>query len=128
MMGTKQRSFAPLINVSLEDLVPADHFYRHLDRTLDLSFVREFVHETYAVGGRPSIDPIVFFKLQLVMFFEGIRSERQLMWHAADRLSVHWYLGYDLDEPLPDHSSLTRLRNRYGVEMFHRFFDAIVDQ
>ena len=50
------------------------------------------------------------------------------MWHAADRLSVHWYLGYDLDEPLPDHSSLTRLRNRYGVEMFHRFFDAIVDQ
>ncbi len=77
-MGTKQRSFAPLINVSLEDLVPADHFYRHLDRTLDLSFVREFVHETYAVGGRPSIDPIVFFKLQLVMFFEGIRSERQL--------------------------------------------------
>ncbi len=127
-MGTKQRSFAPLINVSLEDLVPADHFYRHLDRTLDLSFVREFVHETYAVGGRPSIDPIVFFKLQLVMFFEGIRSERQLMWHAADRLSVHWYLGYDLDEPLPDHSSLTRLRNRYGVEMFHRFFDAIVDQ
>ncbi len=120
-MGTKQRSFAPLINVSLEDLVPADHFYRHLDRTL-------FVHETYAVGGRPSIDPIVFFKLQLVMFFEGIRSERQLMWHAADRLSVHWYLGYDLDEPLPDHSSLTRLRNRYGVEMFHRFFDAIVDQ
>ncbi len=71
-MGTKQRSFAPLINVSLEDLVPADHFYRHLDRTLDLSFVREFVHETYAVGGRPSIDPIVFFKLQLVMFFEGI--------------------------------------------------------
>jgi len=79
MMGTKQRSFAPLINVSLEDLVPADHFYRHLDRTLDLSFVREFVHETYAVGGRPSIDPIVFFKLQLVMFFEGIRSERQLI-------------------------------------------------
>src|SRR5712692_5140645 len=126
MMGTKQRSFAPLINVSLEDLVPADHFYRHLDRTLDLSFVREFVHETYAVGGRPSIDPIVFFKLQLVMFFEGIRSERQLMHHAADRLSVRWYVGYDLNEPLPDHSSLTRIRTRYGVEMFRRFFEAIV--
>src|SRR5258708_16556984 len=101
MMGTKQRSFAPLINVSLEDLVPADHFYRHLDRTLDLSFVREFVHETYAVGGRPSIDPIVFFKLQLVMFFEGIRSERQLLWHAAHRLSGHWSLRYALAEPRP---------------------------
>ncbi len=72
MMGTKERHFAPLINVSLEELVPHDHFYRHLERTLDLSFVREFVQETYAGGGRPSIDPIVFFKLQLVMFFEGI--------------------------------------------------------
>jgi transposase len=93
MMGTKERSFALLINVSLEELVPQDHFYRHLERTLDLSFVREFVHETYAGKGRPSIDPVVFFKLQLVIFFEGIRSERQLMRHAADRLSVLWYLG-----------------------------------
>jgi len=93
MMGTKQRSFAPLINVSVEELVPHDHFYRHLERTLDLSFVREFVQPTYAGSGRPSSDPVVFFKLQLVMFFEGIRSERQLMRHAADRLSVRWYLG-----------------------------------
>jgi transposase len=62
------------------------------------------------------------------MFFEGIRSERLLMRHAADRLSVRWYVGYDLDEPLPDHSSLTRIRERYGVELFQRFFEAIVDQ
>jgi len=128
MMGSKERHFAPLINVSLEDLVPADHFYRHLGRTLDLSFVREFVQQTYAGGGRPSIDPVVFFKLQLVMFFEGIRSERQLMRHAADRLSIRWFLGYDLGEPLPDHSSLTRIRERYGVEVFRRFFEAIVEQ
>src|SRR2546427_9912356 len=128
MMGKKTRCFAPLVNVSLEDLLPADHFYRHLERHFDLSFVREFVEETYAGGGRPSIDPVVFFKLQLVMFFEGIRSERLLMRHAEDRLSVRWYLGYDLDEPLPDHSSLTRIRSRYGVEMFRRFFDAVVDQ
>ncbi len=128
MMGKKERSFAPLINVSLEELVPQDHFYRHLERTLDLSFVREFVQETYAGKGRPSIDPIVFFKLQLVMFFEDIRSERLLMRHAADRLSVRWYVGYDLNEPLPDHSSLTRIRERYGVEVFRRFFDKIVEQ
>src|SRR5579859_3669231 len=128
MMGSKERHFAPLINVSVEALVPADHFYRHLERTLDLSFVREFVQETYAAKGRPSIDPIVFFKLQLVMFFEGIRSERQLMRHAADRLSVRWYVGYDLGEPLPDHSSLTRIRERYGVEVFRSFFEQIVEQ
>ncbi len=128
MMGSKERQFAPLFQVSLEDLVPVDHFYRHLERTLDLSFVREFVQETYAHGGRPSIDPVVFFKLQLVMFFEGLRSERQLMRHAADRLSVRWYIGYDLGEPLPDHSSLTRIRERYGVDIFRRFFEAIVEQ
>ena len=128
MMGTKARHFAPLIHVSVEELVPHDHFYRHLERTLDLSFVHEFVRPIYAGGGRPSIDPVVFFKLQLVMFFEGLRSERQRMRHAADRLSVRWYLGYDLGEPLPDHSSLTRIRERYGVEVFRRFFDAIVEQ
>jgi transposase len=109
-------------------LVPHDHFYRHEERTLDLSFVREFVHETYAHGGRPSVDPIVFFKLQLVMFFENIRSERLLMRHAADRLSVRWYLGYDLNEPLPDHSTLSKIRTRYGLEVFRRFFDRIVEQ
>src|SRR5436309_1776519 len=128
MMGTKQRFFAPLVQVSLEELVPQDHFYRHVERTLDLSFVRELVQETYAGGGRPSIDPVVFFKLQLVMFFEGIRSERQLMRQVADRLSVLWYLGYDLGEPLPDHSSLTHIRERYGVEVFQRFFEQIVEQ
>lgn len=128
MMGTKARDFVPLINVSLEDLVPQDHFYRHLDQTLNLSFVREFVQENYAQGGRPSIDPVVFFKLQLVMFFEGIRSERLLMRQAADRLSVRWYLGYDLGEPLPDHSSLTRIRARYGLSVFRRFFETVVDQ
>ena len=73
MMGSKQRGFASLVKVSLEDLVPADHFYRYLERTLNLSCVRELVHETYAGMGRPSIDPVVFFKLQLVMCLEGIR-------------------------------------------------------
>src|SRR5690242_19555442 len=128
MMGKKERHFAPLINVSVEQLVPQDHFYRHLERTLDLSFVREFVQEMYADGGRPSIDPVVFFKLQLVMFFEGIRSERLLMKHAADRLSVRWYLGYDFNQSLPDHSSLSKIRTRYGLDVFRRFFDAIVEQ
>ena len=128
MMGQKDRAFAALPPVTLEDLVPAGHFYRHLERSLDLSFVRGLVREAYADSGRPSIDPVVFFKLQLVMFFEGLRSERQLMQVVADRLSLRWYLGYDLGEPLPDHSSLTRIRDRYGLEIFHRFFEAVVEQ
>ena len=62
------------------------------------------------------------------MFFEDIRWERLLMRHAADRLSVRCYSGYDLDEPLPDHSSLTRIRARDGVEGFRRFFEKIVQR
>src|SRR5919108_5560258 len=127
MMGTKARAFLPLCNRSLEDLVPAGHFYRHLAATLDLGFVRDLVRSTYKEGGRPSLDPEVFFKLQLVMFFEGIRSERELVRVAADRLSLRWYLGYDLDEELPDHSSLTRIRSRYGLAIFERFFERIVE-
>ena len=128
MMGRKVRAFSALVNVSLENLVPKDHFYRHVERTLDLSFVRDLVQPCYAPIGRPSVDPVVFFKLQLAMFFEGIRSERQLMEVAADRLSVRWFLGYDLHEKLPDHSSLSKIRDRYGVTIFRRFFDRIVEQ
>ncbi len=87
-MGIKERDFAPLPPVSLDDLVPPDHFYRHLEGTLDLSFVRDLVRSSYAEEGRPSIDPVVFFKLQLILFFEGLRSERQLMRVVADRLSL----------------------------------------
>src|SRR5512133_1893934 len=129
MMGTKVRTFAPLPDdLSLEDLVPDDHFYRRLEAVLDLSFVRELVAPLYENGGRPSVDPVVFFKLQLVMFFEDIRSERQLMRVVADRLSLRWYLGYDLFEPLPEHSSLTRIRERYGLLVFRRFFERIVEE
>lgn len=74
-------------------LVPKGNFYRRLEERIDLSFVRELVQQLYARGGRHSVDPVVFFKLQLVMFFEDIRSERQLMEVVADRLSLRWYVG-----------------------------------
>lgn len=122
MLGTRMRQFDPVQALSLDELVPADHFYRHLEQVLDLTFVRQWVYADYAANGRPSIDPVVFFKLQLVMFFEGVRSERHLMRLVADRLSIQWYLGYNLDESLPEHSSLTRIRPRYGVDVFRRFF------
>src|SRR6516164_5585197 len=94
MLGQKIKCFKEHTAVSLESLVPQGNFYRHVEAKLDLSFVRELVKDCYtAQMGRPSIDPVVFFKLQLIMFFEGIRSERQLMRHAADRLSLRWYLG-----------------------------------
>ena len=62
MMGLKPREVTARHTVSLEDLVPADDFYRHLDRVLDLAFVRDLVRDTYAPVGRPSLDPVVFFR------------------------------------------------------------------
>src|SRR3954470_6609743 len=128
MLGPpKTRCLDRPITVSLEHLVPPDHFYRHLDATLDLSFVRDWVADPYGERGRPSIDPVVFSKLQLIMFFEGLRSERRLMETASLHLAHRWYLGYGLDEPLPDHSSLTRIRQRLGLPIFQRFFEHVVD-
>src|SRR5215213_6088147 len=128
MLGpAKFRRVNDPIAVSLEELVPTDNFYRHLEATLDLGFVRDWTRELYAERGRPSIDPVVFFKLQLVMFFEGLRSERQLIATASLNLAHRWYLGYALDEDLPDHSSLTRIRQRLGIDSFQRFFERIVD-
>jgi transposase len=122
MLGpAKPRNLNRSVLVSLESLVPHSHFYRLLDSSLDLSFVREWCADRYAPVGRPSIDPVVFFKLQLVMFFEGIRSERQLVEMASLNLAHRWYLGYNFDELLPDHSSLTRIRQRLGVDVFRRF-------
>src|SRR5215207_2456106 len=128
MLGpAKPRRFDEPIAISLEEVVPLNNFYRHLEAALDLGFVREWVREMYGERGRPSIDPAVFFKLQLVMFFEGIRSERKLIETASLNLAHRWYLGYALDEELPDHSSLTRIRQRLGVDVFQRFFEKVVD-
>src|SRR5688500_257141 len=128
MLGpAKSRRLDEPIAVSLEALVPQGHFYRHLETKLDLSFVRGWAREFYAERGRPSIDPVIFFKLQLVMFFEGIRSERKLIATASLNLAHRWYLGYALDEDLPDHSSLTRIRQRLGIDFFQRFFEKVVD-
>jgi transposase len=128
MLGpAKSRRLNDPVTVSLEELVPADNFYRHLETKFDLGFVRNWSRARYADRGRPSIDPVVFFKLQLIMFFEGIRSERKLIEMASLHLAHRWYLGYALDEPLPDHSSLTRIRRRLGIDIFQRFFEQVVD-
>jgi transposase len=127
MLGYKARKFKQHKSISLEDLVPDDNFYRQVERSIDLSFVRELATEFYSSVGRPSIDPVVFFKLQLIAFFEGIRSERKLMETVNLSLAHRWFIGYDLDEPVPDHSSLSKIRERYGLAAFQLFFEHIVE-
>ena len=126
MLGHKPRDFRPLTAVSLEELVPEDNFYRQVERSIDLSFVHDLANDFYSNIGRPSIDPVVFFKLQLIAFFEGIRSERRLMETVNLNLAHRWFIGYDLDEPVPDHSSLSKIRERFGLEVFQLFFEHIV--
>lgn len=128
MLCQKEKCFQTR-SVSLEELVPANHFYRQLDAKVDLRFVYELVSDKYApIMGRPSIDPIVFFKLHLIMFLEGIRSERQLMETVNVNLAHRWYLGYDFDEAVPDHSSLSKIRSRYGLSVFEQFFEKVVER
>ena len=128
MLGAKARVFKSHPELSLEELVPQDNFYRQVQSKLDLEFVRELVAKCYTPFGRPSIDPVVFFKLHLILFFEGLRSERQLIEMVNLRLDHHWYLGYDLDEAVPDASSLSKIRDRYGVTVFQQFFDQIIER
>ncbi len=129
MLGPpKSRDLNRPVLVTIESYIPKDHFYRHLHHLLDLSFVRDLVADCYASGGRPSIDPEVFFRLQLAMFFEGIRSERKLMEQAIYNLAIRWYAGYNLDESLPDHSSLSKIRTRLGLPVFRRFFEVVTEQ
>jgi len=95
MLGpVKSRDLDRPVLASLETLVPQDHFYRRLEQVLDLSFVRDWVAACYAEAGRPSVDPIVFFKLQIVMLVEGhpegTRSERKLIELASLNLAHRW--------------------------------------
>jgi transposase len=112
MLGpVKSRRLDQPIAVSLEDLIPAENVYRHLETKLDLSFAREWSRKLYAERGRPSIDPLVFFKLQLIMFFEGIRSECLLIETARLNIAHHYSLGYAPDEALTKRSSVAHIAN-----------------
>jgi hypothetical protein len=122
MMGTKERNIQALPqNISLDDLVVENYFYRRLQQKLDLSFVRELVEDLHAASGRPSVDPEVFFRLQLVMFYEGIRSERELMRIVSDRLSVRWYVGATIST---SHCPTTPASPAYAIASAFRFSES----
>ena len=111
----------------------ASTFYRKLDDTLnDIGFiegVREICRPAYAdaeKGGRPGIDPAVYFKMLMIGFFENLPSERSIASRCADSLSLRAFLGYELDERTPDHSSLTVIRQRLGQEIYQAAFELVL--
>ncbi len=126
MLGQKDMQAKLLYNFSLEKVVPQEDFFRQLEKAVDLSWVRQRVANCYALIGRPSIDPVVIVKIELIGYLEGITSERKLMRQIADRLSLRRYISYDLDEEVPDHSTLSRARDLLGRELFQEIFDRSV--
>jgi transposase len=122
MMEYKIRNLKTFTSFCLEPLVPEDNSYSQVENCIHLTFMRNLVCHLYSAFGRPSIDSVVFFKLELIGFFEGIRSERQLMETVRLNLAHSWFIGYDLDEDVPDHSSLSNIRERYGIDIYQQFF------
>jgi len=118
MLGKKKFQPKLIYNLTLDDLVPKEDFYRGLESILDLRYVYQECKNLYGRTGNPSIDPVVFFKINLVGFFENITSDRELVRTASDRLSVRYYLGYDIDEKLPWHSTISRTRTIIKKETF----------
>lgn len=112
---------------SLRDLVPDDHVLACVDRVLDLGWLAEDVADLYAVGtGRPGVAPEAAVRLMLAGFLLGIVHDRRLLREAQVNLAIRWFAGYGLHERLPDHSSLTRIRQRWGAERFRRIFERTV--
>jgi transposase len=112
---------------SLRDLVPDEHILARVDRVLDLSWLCDEVADLYApCVGRPGIEPEAAVRLMLAGFLLGVVHDRRLMREAQVNLAIRWFAGYGLNERLPDHSSLTRIRQRWGAERFRRIFERTV--
>lgn len=117
--------------VTIEDLVPEGHFLRKLEATLDLSFIHEETSHLYNRRyGRPAVDPAVLVKYLLVGYLCGIPSERQIEQRIQTDVALWWYLGLDLFDRVPDHSTISQLRRRKPSfrKVFRRLFEEVVRQ
>jgi transposase len=124
MMGPTQETKPKLFHygISIESRVRTNNPLRRIQETMDFEFVREAVKDKYGKKGHKSEDPIVIMKLMLLLFFDDVPSERELMRMVAERLDYMWFLGFDLDEEIPDHSVLSKARRRWGPEVFEELF------
>jgi transposase len=129
--GHKQRP-EPALFIEAVDLyrhIPQGHFYERLAQLLDLGFVYRLTAPLYAPRlGRPSLDPVVFFKCMLVGFFENIVADTELEYRIADSLTLRRFLGYSLEERTPDESTLRKTRQRMPEEAFGEVFSRVLDQ
>jgi transposase len=130
MMGY-EGDFQPKLfyhQLNLDQRVPRDHILRKIDQKIDFDFIYKEVKDTYGDNGNVSIPPPVILKMMLLLILYNVRSERELMDTIPLRLDWLWFLGYDLDSEVPNHSVLSKARARWGVEAFRSFFERVVWQ
>lgn len=126
MQGKKDYHEKLFLSFRLSDRVPQTNFYSRLKAVLDLDFLYLVTRPYYGKSGQKSIDPVVFFKLCLVGYLENITSDRQLLCHCSLRLDILYFLGYDIDEELPWHSTISRTRGLYPESVFEQVFTKIL--
>jgi transposase len=128
MRGKKEIQPKLFYQFSLERLVPENNILRRLNKLLDLSFVEVMTRGLYGYNGNKSVDPVVVVKILLLGYLNNIRHVRELMRQISDRMSFRWFLGYDIDEPIPDHSAISKNLKRFGPELFRELFERTVQQ
>lgn len=126
MQGKKHYQEKMFTSFQLSERVPEENFYRRLKEALDLDFLYPLTQKFYGQSGQKSIDPVVFFKLCLAGYLENIISDRKLVAHCAMRLDILYFLGHDIDEPLPWHSTLSRTRQLFPEDIFEEVFTKIL--
>src|SRR3954467_11102873 len=128
MQGKKQYSEKLYLSFRLSERVPKDNFYRRLNDLLDLQWLYQATAPYYGTEGHCSIDPVVFIKLMLIGYLENIISDRHLIATASMRMDMLLFLGYNIDEPLPWHSTLSRTRQLLGQSVFKQLFQQVLQQ
>lgn len=128
MQGHRHFEEKTLFEFRLSERVPASNFYRRLKELLDWEFLYQSTEKYYGKCGQQSIDPVVFFKLVLVGYLENIASDRRLIEHCSMRLDILYFLGYNLDDSLPWHSTVSRTRQLLGQEVFESLFERVLAQ
>jgi len=126
MQGKKEFDQRIYYNINLDSLVPENHFLKRLQKLLSFDFVRDITKSYYSHTGKPSIDPVVLVKMLLVGYLFDIRSERKLVEEISLNLAYRWYIGYDLDEEIPNHSIFSKARVRFGKKLFLDIFEKIL--
>lgn len=130
MLGERKRSEPMFYYVRIEEMIPENHLLRLVDKHIDLSFIREKVKHLYSHTGRPSIDPEILLRMLLIGYLYGITSERRLCEEVKMHIGYRWFVGLNLEDKVPDHSTFSKNRHdRFSEsELFQEIFDEIVSQ